>query len=100
MKQAMSTSSHDKYKRSSRQMRASGFVAGLIHGVNVTELAAQDWNIELIGWEGVLENGEGTGQMVESMNRGGTTAPGAHSGNHFHAGGTSMLTLPCKWELG
>ena len=60
-----------------------------MHGVDVTELATEDWNIELVGCEGVLDNEEGTGQMLEAMNWGGTV-PGAHSENHFHAGGNSV----------
>ena len=39
-------------------------VSGLIEGATVTEFAAERWSVELVGWEGVLDNWEGTGQMV------------------------------------
>ena len=53
----MSTSSCDKCNGPSRlSIRVpSGWVSCLMHGVNVTELAAEEWNVELAGWE-ILEN--------------------------------------------
>ena len=78
----------------------SGCVAGWIEGAIVTELAAEGWSVELVGWESLLDNGEGAGQM-------GVTNELSWRNSWRPFWTNSMLweldeptELPCKWELG